>query len=73
MDRRSYRLLIASAVQGFGENAAHRMAAPGVTSGNLAPGRPRLAGSRRSTGRGVKKPGGEIDPFGMLQVGESGF
>jgi len=49
------------------------MAAPGVTSGNLAPGRPRLAGSRRSTGRGVKKPGGEIDPFGMLQVGESGF
>jgi hypothetical protein len=37
------------------------------------PRRPSHARSRRSTTRGVKKPGGEIDPFGMLQVGESGF
>src|SRR5258705_13134288 len=36
-------------------------------------GGPSLAGSRRSTTCGVKKLGGEIDPFGMLQVGESGF
>jgi hypothetical protein len=41
--------------------------------GNLAAGRPSLAGSCRSTGRGVKKPGGEIDPAGLLPVGESGF
>jgi hypothetical protein len=38
-----------------------------------APNRPSLAGSRRSTGRGVKKPGGEIDPIGVLPVGEGGF
>jgi len=40
---------------------------------NFAPGGPSLAGSRRSTTRGVKKLGGEIDPAGLLPVGESGF
>ena len=49
------------------------MATPAVTSGILPSARPSLAGSRRSTGRGVKKPGGEFDPVGMLPVGESGF
>ena len=52
---------------------AGALAMPGATSENLAPGRPRLAGSRRSTTRGVKKFGGEIDHAGQLPVGESGF
>jgi hypothetical protein len=39
---------------------------------NPAPGPPSLAGSRRSAGRGVKKPGGEIDPIGVL-VGNAAF
>ena len=33
----------------------------------------RLAGSRRSMGRGVKVTGGQIDKAGLLQIGESGF
>src|SRR5260370_31737264 len=41
--------------------------------GKLRAGGPSLAGARRSTGRGVKKPGGEIDPAGLLPVGESGL
>jgi hypothetical protein len=49
------------------------MAAPGVTSGNLAPGRASLAGLCRSMGRGVKVTGGQIDKAGLLQIGESGF
>ena len=49
------------------------MPAPGVTSGNRAPGRPGLAGSRRSMGRGVEVAGGQIDKAGLLQIGESGF
>src|SRR5260221_10750356 len=38
-----------------------------------SPGGPILARSRRSTTRGVKKLGGEIDHAGQLPVGESGF
>jgi hypothetical protein len=49
------------------------MLAPAVTSRNLAPGRPSLAGSRRSMGRGVEVAGGQIDKAGLLQIGESGF
>jgi hypothetical protein len=39
----------------------------------LAPGRPSVAGSRRSMGRGVKVAGGQIDEAGLLPIGESGF
>jgi hypothetical protein len=41
-----------------------------------APARLRLRGlavSRCLTGCGVKKPAGEVDPAGVLPVGESGF
>src|SRR5229473_1697029 len=39
----------------------------------ILPGGPSLAGSLGSTGRGVEKPGGEIDKARQLPVGESGF